>query len=115
MEYPVKTADGLSSFLPGTLKFIYSEKATKFCKISIVDLSFLVKVKSTVEISQNFVEHVNFENPVADFANFFAYLFFFYSRFIYFFKADPINKIKNLVLLTFFASCMKMNNLLANF
>ena len=37
------------------VKFIYSEKATKFCKISTVDLSYVVPVKSTVEISQNFV------------------------------------------------------------
>ena len=36
------------------LKFI--EKATKFYEISIVDLSsYLVPVKSIVEISQNFV------------------------------------------------------------
>ena len=46
------------------LKFIYSEKATKFCKISTVDLSFVVPVKSMVEISQNFVafsEYMNFK------------------------------------------------------
>ena len=45
------------------LKFIYSEKATKFCKISTVDLSYVVPVKSTVEILQNFVvfsEYMNF-------------------------------------------------------
>ena len=45
-----------------SIKFIYSEKATKFCKISSVDLSNVVPVKSTVEISQNFVafsEYVN--------------------------------------------------------
>ena len=45
------------------LKFIYSEKATKFCEISIVDLSYVVPVKSKVEISQNFVafsEYMNF-------------------------------------------------------
>ena len=33
------------------LKFIYSEKATNFCEISPVDLSYVVTVKSTVEIS----------------------------------------------------------------
>ena len=46
-----------------TLKFIFSEKATKFCEISTVDLSYVVPVKSTVEISQNFVafsEYINF-------------------------------------------------------
>ena len=45
------------------IKFIYSEKATNFCQISTVDLSYVVTVKSTVEISQNFVafsEYMNF-------------------------------------------------------
>jgi hypothetical protein len=45
------------------VKFIYSEKATRFCKISTVDLSHVVPVKSTVEILQNFVafsEYMNF-------------------------------------------------------
>ena len=37
------------------LKFIYSEKATKFCKISTLDLTVLHTVKSKVEILQNFV------------------------------------------------------------
>ena len=36
------------------LKFIYSEKATKFCKISTLLLSYVVPVKCKVEISQNF-------------------------------------------------------------
>ena len=43
--------------------FIYSEKATIFCKISTLDLSYVVTIKSTVEISQNFVvfsEYMNF-------------------------------------------------------
>ena len=48
------------------LKFIYSEKATKFCEIYTVDLSsYVLPVKSTVEISQNFVafsEYMNFIN-----------------------------------------------------
>ena len=46
-----------------TIKFIYSEKATKFCKISIVLWSYVVPVKSKVDISQNFVafsEYMNF-------------------------------------------------------
>ena len=56
------------------VKFIYSEKATKFSKISTVDLFYVVTVRSTVEISQNFVafsEYMNFnwekvrENPDA--------------------------------------------------
>ena len=53
----------LFSSLNMDLKFIYSEKATKICKISTVDLSYVVPVKSTVEISQNFVafsENMNF-------------------------------------------------------
>ena len=38
------------------LKFIYSEKDTKFCKISTtLFLSYVVQVKSKVEISQNVV------------------------------------------------------------
>ena len=46
------------------IKFIHSEKTTKFCEISTVDLSYVVPVKSTVEISQNFVafsEYMNFK------------------------------------------------------
>ena len=42
---------------------IYSEKATKFCKISTVDLFYVVPVESMVEILKNFVafsEHMNF-------------------------------------------------------
>ena len=45
------------------VKFIYSEKVTKFCEIYTVDLSYVVPVKSTVEISQNFEafsEYMNF-------------------------------------------------------
>ena len=50
---------------PNWLKFMYSEKATKFCEISTVDLSYVVLVKSTVEIAQNFVassEYMNFND-----------------------------------------------------
>ena len=46
-----------------TLKFIYSEKATKFCKIFTLLLSCVVPVKSKANISQNFVvfsEYMNF-------------------------------------------------------
>ena len=46
------------------VKFIYSEKATKFCEISIVDLTGTTSTKYTVEISQNFVsfsEYMNFK------------------------------------------------------
>ena len=46
------------------LKFMYSEKDTKFCKIFTLILSCVVSVKSKVKISQNFVtfsEYVNFK------------------------------------------------------
>ena len=47
------------------LKFVYSEKATKLCEISTLLLSYVVPVKSKVEISQNFVafsEYMNFNS-----------------------------------------------------
>ena len=37
------------------VNIIYSEKATKFCEISTIDLSNVVPIKSTVGILQNFV------------------------------------------------------------
>ena len=45
------------------LKFIYSEKATKFCKISTLLLTGTTEDKSKVDISQTFVafsEYMNF-------------------------------------------------------
>ena len=48
------------------LKFIYSEKATKFCEIFTLILTTVHTVKSKVEISQNFVafsEYMNFKQP----------------------------------------------------
>ena len=47
------------------VKFIYSEKATKFCEIFTLLLSSVVPVKSKVKISQNFVafsEYMNFNS-----------------------------------------------------
>ena len=47
----------------GSLKFIYSKKATKFCEIFTLLLSYEVPVKCKVKISQNFVafsEYMNF-------------------------------------------------------
>ena len=38
-----------------TVKFIYYEKVTNFCEISTVNFSYVVTVKSTVEIMKNFV------------------------------------------------------------
>ena len=45
------------------VKFIYFQKAIKYCKISTLLLSYVVSVESKVEISQNFVafsEYINF-------------------------------------------------------
>ena len=45
------------------LKFIYSEKATKFCEISTLLLTVCTVVKSKVKIAQNdvaFSEYMNF-------------------------------------------------------
>ena len=56
---------GLNVSKDFTIKFIYSEKASKFCKISILISSYVVPVKSKVKISQNFVaflEYMNFTN-----------------------------------------------------
>ena len=60
-------------FMRILLTFIYSEKATKFCEISTLLLSYVVPVKTKVEISQNFVafsEYMNFKSvvPVYDYA-----------------------------------------------
>ena len=59
------------------LKFIYSEKATKFCKIFTLLLSYVVPVKSKVKISQNFVafsEYTNFKLKKQDLIGFQAFL-----------------------------------------
>ena len=68
----INTAENLSfrkiHEAQNSLKFIYSGKATTFCEISIVDLSYVVPVKSTVEISQNFVafsEYMNFNRKIS--------------------------------------------------
>ena len=45
------------------VKFIYTEKTTKFCEIFTLLLSYVGPVKSKVKISQNFVafsEYMNF-------------------------------------------------------
>ena len=47
------------------LKFIYSEKATKFWEISTLLLSYAVPVKSKVEILQNFVAFSEYMNFIA--------------------------------------------------
>ena len=42
------------------IMFIYSEKATKFCEISTVDLSYIVPVKSTIAKFVAFSKYINF-------------------------------------------------------
>ena len=52
-----------SEIIPLMLKYIYSEKATKFCEIFTLLLSYVVPVKSKAKILQNFVafsEYMNF-------------------------------------------------------
>ena len=54
--------------LVSLVKFIFSEKATNFCKTPTVDLSYVVKVKSMVDILQNFVafsEYMNFKTNLS--------------------------------------------------
>ena len=49
--------------IPILLKFIYFEEAKNFCEIFTIDLSYVEPIKSTVEISQDFVafsEYMNF-------------------------------------------------------
>ena len=56
-----------SSLNTWTLKFIYSENATEFCKIYTLFLSSVVPVKSKVEISQNclaFSEYMYFNRSL---------------------------------------------------
>ena len=59
----MRNAGRISFLILIRLKFIYSEKATKFCEISNADLAYVVPVTSNVEISQNFVafsEYISF-------------------------------------------------------
>jgi hypothetical protein len=49
------------------LKFVYSEKATKFCEISTLLLSTVHTEKSKVEISQNFVASSEYMNFICNF------------------------------------------------
>ena len=53
----------MGGLLLPNLKFIYSEKATKFSEIFILLLTVCTVVKGKVKISQNFVafsEYINF-------------------------------------------------------
>ena len=51
----LKNTGGRQVAIQGLLDFIYSEKATKFCKNFTLLLSYVVPVKSKVKISHNFV------------------------------------------------------------
>ena len=53
---------GHSVLCKSQLKFIYCEKATKFCEIFTLLLSYVVPVKSKVKISQNFVAFFDYMN-----------------------------------------------------
>ena len=83
-----------SRWPPNSLKFIYSEKATKFREIFTLLLTVCTVVKSKVKISQNFVaysKYMNFNtlylvhqisttnpesmNPDLCFMNFFIHIF----------------------------------------
>ena len=46
---------------------MYSEKATKFCEVSTLLLSYVVPVKSQVEILQSFVAFSEYRNFICDF------------------------------------------------
>ena len=66
MGYPKALAPPVPPTLP--LKFIYSEKATKFCEIFPLLSTVCTVVKSKGNVSQNFVtfsEYINFNTTVA--------------------------------------------------
>ena len=48
------------------MKFIYSEKATKFCEIFPLLLTICTEVKSREKISQNFVAFSEYMNFIKD-------------------------------------------------
>ena len=59
---------GVADMCHHLLKFIYYEKATKFCEIFSLLLTVCTLVKSKVKISQNFVafsEYMNFTFPIS--------------------------------------------------
>ena len=79
------------------LKFIYSEKATKFCEIFPLLLTAVHTVKSKGKISRNFVafsEYINFTKPLL--LNFiFLYIFTIPSRNFKKFKLWKVPTFKN--------------------
>ena len=79
------------------LKFVYSEKATKFCEILTLLLSYVVLVKSKVKISQNFVAYMNF----------IVYLWFVYNH--QFYTQKNMHSLENQI----FSSLLKLRTILA--
>ena len=55
------------------LKFIYSEKATKFWEVVTLLLFYVVPVKSKLKISQNFVAFSEYMNFMLEILSFFKY------------------------------------------
>ena len=86
------------------LKFIYSEKTTKFCEISILNLTTVHTVKSQVEISQNFVafsEYMNFSKfQVNKARRFFKNMFL--SKDFFFWFQDTFSHLRPHILPHFF-------------
>ena len=61
-----------------SFNFIYSEKATKFCEIFTLLLSYVVPVTSKVNVSQNYVafsEYMNFNSPTRKRVHIFCFQF----------------------------------------
>ena len=71
-----------------SLKFIYSEKATKFSKISTNYLSYVLPVKELVEILQNLVAFSEYMNFNVSLAGLFKYSQSFLGEKIYAFDAN---------------------------
>ena len=95
------------------LKFIYSEKATKFCEISTLLLSYVVPVKSKMEISQNFVAFseyltfIRFPKAAIEFDDFVKFLSQIdYLQILNEYQAESLNgKIREVEFLLFFPCC----------
>ena len=64
LHYSVQWGQNILKFSNSNLKFIYSEKATKFCEIFTLLLTGKTKDKRKVKISQNYLafsEHMKFK------------------------------------------------------
>ena len=76
------------------LKFIYSEKTTKFCEIFNLLLSYGVPVKSKVKISQTFVAFSYYMN----------FIYLFYAKFKLFKEFLFKEMMKRFILMSFLGS-----------